>query len=171
MELQYKKCTLNELELLREISEETFVHAFESHNNPEDFKAYIDKAFALESIQKQLLNPATHFYFVLKEAQVIGYFKLNEKEAQSDLYLENTIELERIYIVKEAQGNGYGTHVLNEVLRLARLKKMKSIWLGVWEHNTNAIRLYERFGFVKFGSHPYWLGNDKQTDFVLKFEL
>ncbi len=171
MQLQFKKCELADLDLLRDLSEETFADAFEKHNNPSDFKAYVDTAFTAATIKDQLVNPDSDFYFVLKAEAVIGYFKVNEQAAQSDLKLQNTLELERVYIIKEAQGNGYGTRILDEVVGQARSLKMKSVWLGVWEHNTAAIRLYERYGFKKFGSHPYWLGGDKQTDFVMRYDL
>ncbi|NER17083.1 GNAT family N-acetyltransferase [Spongiivirga citrea] len=171
MQLQFKKCDLGDLHKLRELSEETFIDAFEKHNNPEDFKAYVDTAFSLNAIKSQLINPSTAFYFVIKDEEIIGYFKVNEQDAQSDLHLENTLELERVYVVKQAQGNGYGTIILNEIIDKAKSQKMKAIWLGVWEHNTDAIRFYERYGFKKFGSHPYWLGNDKQTDFVMRYDL
>ncbi|MFP2995572.1 GNAT family N-acetyltransferase [Spongiivirga sp. MCCC 1A20706] len=171
MELQYKKCTSAELKDLITLSKQTFKDAFEIHNNPDDFKMYIENAFNETNMKGQLENLATHFYFVLYNNKVIGYFKLNEKGAQSDLNLENTIELERIYVIKQAQGQGFGTKILDYIIDYSKSQKIEKVWLGVWEKNEAAIKLYERYGFKKFGSHPYWLGNDKQTDFLMKFEL
>jgi ribosomal protein S18 acetylase RimI-like enzyme len=45
------------------------------------------------------------------------------------------------------------------------------LWLGVWEHNRGAIRFYERHGFVKFGEHPYYVGNDCQTDWMMRLDF
>ena len=45
------------------------------------------------------------------------------------------------------------------------------LWLGVWEKNTKALAFYERVGFRKFGRHIFMLGNDRQEDFLLRYDL
>ena len=45
------------------------------------------------------------------------------------------------------------------------------IWLGVWEKNTKAIRFYKKNGFIEFDKHIFNLGNDEQTDIMMKFRL
>ncbi len=54
---------------------------------------------------------------------------------------------------------------------IARGRKMDYIWLGVWEKNTSAIRFYERKGFVKFGEHPFNMGDELQIDYLMKLTL
>jgi len=52
------------------------------------------------------------------------------------------------------------------------LKTGKSfLWLGVWEKNIRAISFYKEHGFVKFGKHPYYIGKDKQMDWLMRYEL
>jgi len=48
---------------------------------------------------------------------------------------------------------------------------VKYIWLGVWEKNQKAIDFYEKNGFVPFDKHIFVLGDDKQTDIMMKMEL
>jgi ribosomal protein S18 acetylase RimI-like enzyme len=45
------------------------------------------------------------------------------------------------------------------------------VWLGVWEHNTRAIRFYEAHGFSPAGSHDFFLGSDRQTDIIMRRSL
>lgn len=168
--LEYRKCTLNDLETLIEISRKTFVDAFEHQNNPEDFKNYIEKAFNQESIRAQLNDPNSSFYFCYFKNELAAYFKLNEKEAQNEHFDMEAIELERIYVLQEAQGSGLGTEILKEVERLASQKNASYLWLGVWEVNLKAIGFYERAGFIKFGKHPYLIGTDEQYDWLMKKE-
>jgi ribosomal protein S18 acetylase RimI-like enzyme len=49
--------------------------------------------------------------------------------------------------------------------------KKDNIWLGVWEHNHQAIKFYTTWGFEKFGDHLFLLGDDPQTDWLMKKEL
>ncbi len=102
---------------------------------------------------------------------ITGYFKINQGNAQTDIYDENAMELERIYILKNFQGKRLGAWALNKVLEFAKEGGAQYVWLGVWEHNSKAIRFYERHGFKKFGEHPYYIGNDRQNDWLMRFDI
>jgi ribosomal protein S18 acetylase RimI-like enzyme len=54
---------------------------------------------------------------------------------------------------------------------LAIEEDMEYLWLGVWEENQEAIRFYLRHGFVTFGKHPYYIGSDRQMDWMMRFQL
>ena len=171
MKLHFRECTLSDLERLIEISKTTFVAAFEKDNDPVDFKAYIDIAFAKETTLDQLKNPNSDFYFVFMDEQLVGYFKLNVDNAQTDIKTEEAIELERIYVLQEYQGKQIGKMMLQKALRIASEKHKEYIWLGVWEKNVDAIRFYQKHNFKKFATHPYFIGKDKQTDWLMKYQL
>jgi len=171
MELKLVKCKSSDLDRLIDISRSTFIDAFEKDNNPQDFENYILKAFNRETIQKQLENPQAHFYFVYEGSDLVGYFKVNEALAQSDVNDPESLELERIYVCKEHQGKQIGKYMLEKIEEIARNLKALYLWLGVWEENEGAIRFYEKNGYSKFGSHPYVVGTDVQTDWLMKKDL
>ena len=171
MNLSYKVCAEEDLQALAEISIKTFISAFENQNNSEDFKTYINKAFSKEQLKKELLHPNVDFYFVYSEKTLVGYFKLNEKEAQTEPLGNASVEIERIYVLEEFQGRQIGQQMLFKIIEIAKQELVSFIWLGVWEMNTAAIRFYERHGFVKFDTHPYYIGNDKQTDWLMRLDL
>ena len=50
----------------------------------------------------------------------------------------------------------------------AASRGLDTVWLGVWEHNHAARAFYEHLGFVAFGSHVFTLGNQEQTDLLMK---
>ena len=171
MHITFKKCTLKDLSPLIELARSTFVQAFEKYNDPDDFKSYVVTAFSENTIRSELSNPNSTFYFIFIGKQRAGYCKLNEKDAQNEQFDALSIELERIYIKKDFQSKKIGQQALQKILQLAKNKKVNFLWLGVWEHNPGAIRFYERNGFKKFGSHPYMLGKDKQTDWLMKYHF
>nr|WP_315824340.1 hypothetical protein [Paraflavitalea speifideiaquila] len=43
--------------------------------------------------------------------------------------------------------------------------------VGVWEYNHRAIAFYTKWGFQKFSQHLFVVGNDPQTDWMMKKEL
>lgn len=171
MEISYKKCGIDDIVALQELSITTFTEAFEAQNDPTDFNTYIAQAFAKERLQEELNNPNTSFYFVIMENALVGYFKTNVLDAQNELQEPDGMELERIYVKSSYQGKGIGLKMLSSVEALALEDGKTYLWLGVWEHNTNAIRFYERHGYIKFDTHPYHIGEDEQTDWLLKKQL
>jgi len=57
------------------------------------------------------------------------------------------------------------------VERLALERGFVTMWLGVWEENFKAQKIYERMGFRKVGQHDFKMGNCVQTDWILTKRL
>jgi len=171
MQLFFKKCTHADIAQLAQLSLSTFTEAFEKDNNPSDFQSYVSVAFTKQTLATELENNNSDFYFLFADQQLAGYFKLNIADAQSEQMALDAIELERIYVKSTFQAKGLGTFMVKEAIRLANNLKMKKLWLGVWQKNHKAIRFYEKHGFEKFGTHLYYIGEDKQTDWLMQLKL
>jgi diamine N-acetyltransferase len=52
MPISIERCTLEHLTLLQEISFETFNETFKAQNSPENMKAYLERAFNSEKLEK-----------------------------------------------------------------------------------------------------------------------
>jgi ribosomal protein S18 acetylase RimI-like enzyme len=160
-----------DLTTLINFSKKTFYDAFAHLNDPADVEIYAAKAFNSDKVLAELNNPSSSFYFAMLDGQPVGYIKLNYSSAQTEFQHENAIEVERIYVSANQQGKKIGNQLLDFAVNLADEARLQYIWLGVWDKNLNAIRFYERNGFKIFGSHPFFLGNDLQTDLLMKREL
>lgn len=167
MFIEIKKCTPEDLHTLREISFETFDETFKEQNSPENMNAYLEKAFTLEKLEKELSNPTSHFFFIYYQNELAGYLKVNINDAQSEEMGNESLEIERIYIKKTFQKYGLGKVLYNKALELANELEKKKVWLGVWEKNENAIAFYKKMGFVQTGSHSFFMGDDEQTDYIM----
>jgi ribosomal protein S18 acetylase RimI-like enzyme len=53
-------------------------------------------------------------------------------------------------------------------MEVAKALHSAYVWLGVWEKNARAIRFYEKNGFVAFDKHLFKLGDEEQTDIMMK---
>lgn len=166
-----RPCTLEDIYLLQEISYETFDESFREQNSPENMKVYMEHAFNLDQLKKELLNESSQFYFVSYEDEVAGYVKLNTGSAQTEEMGEDALEIQRIYIKSRFQKLGIGKYLINETLRIAQENNKKKVWLGVWEKNDNAIAFYNRMGFVQTGAHAFYMGDEEQTDYIMMKNL
>jgi ribosomal protein S18 acetylase RimI-like enzyme len=171
VDLSISKCTTGKLDLLLEISRATFIDTFKHLNDPEDFKTYLAEAFDREKIEYELKNTEIFYFLVYKGAIPVGYFKLNAASAQTDISDPDSLEIERIYLCKEYQGMKIGKWMITNIIKLARNGGIDYLWLSVWEENKDAIRFYERLGFRKFKEHPFYIGKDKQTDWLMRFDI
>ncbi|MGO4111031.1 GNAT family N-acetyltransferase [Paenibacillus sp. YAF4_2] len=164
MTVTIKECTRENLQLLQEISVETFNDTFKDQNSPENMQAYLERAFNANQLEKELSNTSSEFYFILFNEEIAGYLKVNRNDAQSE---NESLEIERIYIRSKYQRKGLGKHLFNKAMEIAIKQKIKMIWLGVWEKNENAIDFYEKMGFVQTGAHSFHMGDEEQIDFIM----
>jgi diamine N-acetyltransferase len=167
MTRQIKKCTLEDLRTLQDISVETFNDTFKHQNSPENMKAYLAKAFNLPQLEKELSNDSSQFFFVYISHEVAGYLKLNTNDAQTEEMGEESLEIERIYIRGKFQKHGLGKYLLNQAMEVAVEQNKKKVWLGVWGKNENAIAFYQKMGFVQTGAHSFYMGDEEQIDFIM----
>ena len=163
--------TLNDLALLQKIGMETFYESFSSVNTEENMTQYLAAAYSLDKLTAELNNPNSSFYFVAINDKVIGYLKINFGDSQTELKQANAIEIERIYVLKEYHGKHVGQLLFEKAMELAHQKKADYVWLGVWEENPRAISFYKKNGFIEFNKHIFKLGDDEQTDIMMKLQL
>ena len=91
--------------------------------------------------------------------------------AQTELKENIGLEIERIYVLKEFHGKNVGQILYDTAFEVAKRINAEYLWLGVWEHNPRAINFYKKNGFVEFDKHIFKLGDDEQTDIMMKLKL
>lgn len=165
------KTNPDDILILQEIARRTFYEAFSSSNSEQDMGKYLEEGFSQIRLSAELNNPNSEFYFAISGDDIIGYLKVNTGEAQTDIKEDNALEVERIYLLKEFHGRKVGQLLLDKALDIARQRGAKYIWLGVWENNARAISFYKKNGFVEFGKHSFLLGDDEQTDILMKLVI
>lgn len=171
MEVVTKKCTIEDLQLLRDFAYKTFSETFHHLNTPANMKAYLEQAFNHDKMRDELSDINSAFYFLFADKELAGYLKLNEEDAQTDINDPQSIEIERIYVAKEYQGKGLGNILMNKALSIANDRRKSYVWLGVWEKNKNGIQFYKKHGFYKVDNHSFFMGEEEQTDFIMRKDL
>ncbi len=169
--LKLREASIDDLSALQLIGIQTFKEAFASDNSVENMNAYISKAFSIETLRTQLSSPNTQFYLALLNDKVVGYLKINFEKSQLENKNNKGLEIERIYVYKEFYGKKIGQFMLDKAIAISKITPVNYIWLGVWEHNPRAIRFYEKNGFVAFDKHAFILGDENQTDILMKLQI
>jgi GNAT superfamily N-acetyltransferase len=165
---QLIQVTHDHIEILRQLSIVTFTATYAQYNTPEDMQQYIATEFSVEKLGADVTGGDSAFYLALDRQTPIGYIKVNYAPSQTDLHDPESLELERIYVLKDYQGKKAGQFLLDAALAIALKNDLNYLWLGVWDKNTNAQQFYAKNGFVPFGTHTFLLGSDEQLDILLK---
>ncbi len=169
--IEINKVTINDVAQLQKISRQTFFETYSALNTEENMTKYLQENFSIKNLSIELKNENSEQYFAALEGKVIGYLKLNFGIAQTELKNNKSIEIERIYVLKDFHSKNIGQQLYEKVINIARDKNADYIWLGVWEENPRAIRFYKKNGFIEFDKHIFKLGEDEQTDIMMKVVL
>ena len=173
MEEAFKIITIKpgDVDILRALALRIFYDSFAALNTDSNMKAYTDMAYNREQLMTEINDPHSEHYFLCDGDKEIGFLKLNTGDAQSDIRDPESLEIQRIYIDQDYQGRGLGALLLQFTSERAKVMGLKYIWLGVWEKNPDAIRFYQRHGYEIFGSHPFVMGDEDQTDILMRTDL
>ena len=164
-----EKVNESEVEELQSISRQTFYETYCTMNTKENMDKYLNENLSISTLEKELKNPNSLFFIIRDLDKNIGYLKLNMGPAQTDIKDANALEIERIYVIKEYQGKKAGQQLYEKTIQVAKEKMLKYIWLGVWQENSKAIQFYIKNGFEIFEQHVFKLGDEEQTDFLMRF--
>lgn len=160
--------TINDAELIANLSRQTFHETFASHNTLADMEMFMNEQFTKEALMKEVGEPGNIFLLAYDGDVPVGYVRMRENNNPPELNGAAAIEVARIYAVAAAIGKGVGKLLMQRCIDIARQNGKDIIWLGVWEQNQQAIDFYSKWGFEKFGTHVFMLGNDPQMDWLMK---
>jgi diamine N-acetyltransferase len=170
-DIAIRKVTLDDIDQLQQIGRQTFYETFSAGNTEANMIQYLAEGFSAEKLTAELNDNNAAFYFATLGDQVIGYLKLNFGASQTELKDDKALEIERIYVLKEYHGKSVGQLLYDQAIQIAKQQMVDYVWLGVWEENPRAINFYKKNGFVAFDKHIFTLGNDEQTDIMMKLKM
>jgi ribosomal protein S18 acetylase RimI-like enzyme len=150
---------------------DTFREAFAAENDPDQLEAHLARAFTVDAVAAELLDPRCDTTWVLDEQGPVGYLKVNVGTAQSEPGLSAGLEVEQLYVLASHRGEGLGGRLLDLAAAKATELGLTFVWLGVWERNTNAISVYQHRGYRQFDDHVFMFGEEAQRDVLMRLDL
>lgn len=158
---------IHEAELIAIISRETFYDTYAAENTAANMAKFLTQQFGKAMLMAEVGAEGNHFYLAYKEGEVAGYLKLKES-IHPQLEGKSAIEISRIYVCKPFIGKAVGRALLQTAIDFAKEQAKDWLWLIAWKENKKALRFYEANGFEIFAESTFVLGDDLQSDWVLK---
>lgn len=135
--MKIKKCSLDDILDLQKIYRQTFFETFSEQNSEENMRIFLDKTYSEEKLKSEIEDKESETFLAVENQKILGVLKINTGNAETESGLENSLEIQRIYILKESKGLGIGTVLMN-------LAEKKARELGVGENTP---------GIIKY---PFW---------------
>jgi ribosomal protein S18 acetylase RimI-like enzyme len=170
-EIVIKEASIADAPLIADLSRQTFYEAFAADNTKENMDQFMSESFSRQKLIDEVGAAGNTFLLAYDGNEAVGYARI--REATDPMLKEDgpAIEIARIYAKQKSIGRGVGKALMQQCINLAKERKARVIWLGVWEKNQRAIAFYTKYGFEKFGEHVFMVGNDAQTDWLMKKAL
>lgn len=133
-------------EILIEDQKESFeeLSRFVSMEQADDTKEFI-VPYSIEEHARNVMDPDLVYLRILNHGALVGFFILGLDAAR------NSVEFRRIVV--SAKGKGIGQEAIKQMEHfcLAELSRSR-IWLDVFSKNNCGRHVYEKLGYVQFGS-------------------
>lgn len=166
-----RPATLEEAATLADLGARTFRETFEAICSPEDLAAFLAGAYG-EALQRaELADPSRPARILEIGGVPSGFLQLRLGHREPGVPGLRPVELQRIYLLRAAQGSGGGAALMAEAVDLAVAWGADTLWLGVWENNHRALAFYARSGFREVGEHIFQIGSQVDRDLILARDL
>lgn len=166
--IEIRKAIGADAKLIRVLGAVTFFEAYFEQDDAHDLANYIHESFDLDKIRAEIADKNAAFFIIYLDSHAVGYAKLRENSRIDCIKTENSIELQRIYVVERVFGKGVGAHLLKHCLETAKAQGFETLWLGVWEENKRAQKFYAKHGFKRAGELEFPYGETVGINFVLE---
>lgn len=140
------------------------------------YREHLEEKYSVERVRGEVGDGRIDFVVATttttnkteEEEKIIGFAVLARGVTYPCLeHLEDIIELQRIYIYPEFHGRGVGKALMGELEGRARREGRKNIWLGCYENNDNARKVYEKAGFVRVGERVNLIDEQEYLDWIM----
>ncbi|KAH7305490.1 protease synthase and sporulation negative regulatory protein PAI 1 [Stachybotrys elegans] len=152
------------------IGRRVFSTSFGHTVTPEQLEEYLQSAYSIEAVTRDMENTDKDWIVATdsEDGTIMGFSLLTRGTSEPCLaHLESLIEFQRVYVDMRFQGRGIAMLLMAEMEAIAKKTGYKNIWLGVWEENRRAQRVYGKMGFKVVGDHMFDVGGDIQRDLVM----
>ncbi|KUI61500.1 Spermidine/spermine N(1)-acetyltransferase [Cytospora mali] len=166
-----------------------FTSTFENSGcTPEQLQQYLSESYTPDAIAKDIADPDKELLVAADlptptpgpasdagagtdaDGTILGFILMTRGSHLHEpcvRHLEAPVELQRLYVGLGQHGRGVGRALAEAVVEMAREEGFKHMWLGVWEENHRAQKIYGKMGFVRIGEHVFDVGGDLQTDIIM----
>ena len=149
---------------------ETFLDGFAIPYPPDDLASFMAANYTQAAFARKLAGARQATWIAERDGTALAYANAGPCHLPHPDVRPEHIELNRLYVLRAAQGLGLGRQLLETALGWMEAQGPGPLWLGVWSGNLKAQALYARHGFSRVGEYEFPVGTWRDHEFILKRE-
>ena len=124
-----RPCSFEDIPVLLQVSIQSYREHY-LHLWYDNGKKYMDDNFNYQVFKSQLEDKNVVLFLICDEQKSpVGFLKLNIDKAWQGYDEASSLELERIYLIRNASGKGLGSSIIDFVANFAKLRNKKYVWV------------------------------------------
>ena len=151
--IQINKASLADTVILTELSriiyQQHYLHLWHTGGAEWYMQEY---AYNADKIEKELADNNIEYFIAAENGLNLGYLKIILNATFAGEETKEALEVERIYLHKNAMGKGLGKKLMELALHKAQELKKDFIFLKAMDSSLDAIEFYKKLGYVISGS-------------------
>lgn len=163
-----RRATVEDAAAIADLARRTFVATYAEFNTAENLRAHLEKSYGVTQQTREIEDPGIVYLLALEDGEPAGYAMLRRSPPPSDAIGAGAIEVHRFYVDARWHGRGLAQALMEAAVDLARSLGGSMTWLSVWERNPRARAFYAKCGYEDVGTLIFVLGEDRQTDRLLR---
>ena len=172
IDIRLRPASPADITALSQLGNDSFIAKFGHLYRAEDLAAFLAEAYSPDAIKAELGNPDRLYCLAEVEEKLAGYCKLSlacgfPEHSRGTM----TIELKQLYTDPDCTGQGIGAELMDWAFAEARARSADEMQLSVWSGNDGAQRFYARYGFVKVADVHFWVGAQRDDEFLFSLLL
>lgn len=167
-----RAASADDVAALAALGRDSFVAKFGHLYRAGDLADFLGETFAPAAIADELADPERRYRLAEEDGALIGYCKLAVPSSLARHgTAERPIEIKQLYTAPGMTGRGIGAALMDWALAEAAAHHADAIQLSVWSGNDDAQRFYARYGFAKTADIHFWVGTQRDDEFLFTLEL
>lgn len=161
------RATKEEAATISCLGSKTFSETFGYLFSPEELEAYTGTTFNRDKLINSLGKDENIYGIAHFNEYEVGYFKLKLNSPVDNFQKEKQVQLQKIYLLKDFINLKIGGQLMDYIFQLEEIQPFHRMWLQVLNTNSQAIRFYQKYGFVKLKNHYFTIGTRTLEYFVM----
>ena len=149
---------------IAEFMTRNFLAAYGHSSSPKNVQQAVQDYYGVEAQHADLANDSILHCLCVIDNKIAGLAQVKPPKPDGD---QHCYELSRFYVDAPYHGKGIAPVLMEKTLEQLRAKSARALWLSVWQESQQAIRFYQKQGFVISGDTLFMIGDEPMKDWLM----
>jgi diamine N-acetyltransferase len=167
-DMQFRSAFPNDAADIADFMTRNFLAAYGHSASPENVQKAVRDYYAVDAQHADLADHTIVNCLCILEQKIAGLAQIKPPKANDH---PHHFELSRFYVDTAYHGKGIAPELMKKAIAEIEQKSAQSLWLSVWQESQQAIRFYEKQGFVINGNTIFMIGDEPMKDWLMTKNL